>query len=150
MFSGPYEYTTLAAIMYSWQDLVVITFCSMHTVSGIPTGLDYIELQSRSVTLLWEQLSTTERCSPLILYSVRVEAQQQQELCNAQQQMELNTTNTNAVITGLCPHSLYRISVKACTEVANMCGEYSSSLVVCTLEDGMCHSNNNIIIIDRC
>jgi hypothetical protein len=110
----------------------------MHTVSEIPTGLGYIELRSRSVTLLWEQLNTSERCSPPILYSVQVEAQQQQELCNAQQRMESNTTNTNAVITGLCPHSLYIISVKACNEVANMCGEYSSSLVVHTLEDGIC------------
>jgi hypothetical protein len=89
------------------------------------------------VTLQWEQLNTAERCSPPILYSVRVEAQQQQELCNAQQQMEFSTTNTYTIITGLCPHSLYRISVKACNEVANVCGEYSSSLLVRTLEDGI-------------
>jgi hypothetical protein len=109
----------------------------MYTVSRIPTGLEYIELRSRSMTLQWEQLNTTGRCSPPILYSVRVEAQQQHELCNAQQRMEFNTINTYAVITGLCPHSLYEISVKACTEVADVCGEYSSSLLVRTLEDGI-------------
>ena len=109
------------------------------TVSGIPTGLEYIELQSRSVILQWEQLNTAERCSPPILYSVRVEAgqQQQQGLCNAQQLMESNTINTHTTITGLCPHSQYRISVKACTEAGDVCGAYSSPLSVHTLEDGM-------------
>ena len=115
-------------------------FCSMHvTISGSPTGLEYTELQSRSVTLQWEQLNTAERCNPPILYSVRVVAgqQQQQGLCNGQRLMESTTTNTHAIITGLCPHFRYEMSIKACTEHGDVCGSYSSSLSVRTLEDGM-------------
>ena len=115
----------------------------MHVIfSGSPTGLEYIELRSRSVALRWEQLNTAERCNPPILYSVKVtvvagQQQQQQGLCNAQQLMEFNTTNTHAIITGLCPYSRYEISIKACTEHGDVCGSYSSSLSVRTLEDGM-------------
>ena len=96
--------------------------------------MEYIELQSQSVTLQWEELNTTERCNPPILYSVKVEAQQLR--CSGQQRIESNTTNTHTIITGLCPYSSYRISVKACTNT--VCGEYSSSLLVHTLEDGVC------------
>ena len=105
-------------------------------VLGIPTHLD---IQSQSVTLQWQPLSTGGRCNPPILYSVRAEGRQL-PLCNGQQQIESNTTNTHTIITGLCPYSSYRISVKACTNTnaANVCGEYSNSLFVRTLEDGMC------------
>lgn len=106
-----------------------------YTISGAPTGLEYIELQSQSVTLQWEQLNTTEKCNPPILYSVQVEG----HLCNEQQRNEFNTTNTHIIITGLCPHSSYSISVKACTELnTDECGAYSATLSVRTLEDGMC------------
>ena len=132
------EYISMAGLKFCYK---IILFYSMHvTISGSPTGLEYIELQSRSVTLRWEQLNTAERCSPPILYSVRVTVvagQQQQRLCNAQQLMESNTTNTHAIITGLCPYSRYSISIKACTEHGDVCGSYSSSLSVRTLEDGM-------------
>ena len=103
-----------------------------YTISGVPTGLEYIELQSQSVTLQWEQLNTMEKCNPPILYSVHVEG----HLCNEQRRNESNTTNTHIIITGLCPHSSYSISVKACTELK--CGANSATLSVRTLEDGMC------------
>ena len=129
--------------MHSWQDLSsAILLCSMHvTISGSPT-VEHVEPRSRSVVLQWEQLNTAERCNPPILYSVRVrvvagQQQQQQGLCNAQQLMEFNTTNTHTIITELCPYSQYEISIKACTEDGDVCGHYSSSLSVRTLEDGM-------------
>ena len=100
-----------------------VPFYISYTVSG----LEYTEVQSQSVTLQWNRLRTRERCNPPILYSVRVEG------CNG---IEANTTNTHTTITGLCPHSLYNISVKACNDT-NKCGEYSAALSVHTLEDGM-------------
>ena len=105
-------------------------------VPGIPTHLD---IQSQSVTLQWQPLSTGGRCNPPMLYSVRVEGRQL-PLCNGQQQIESNITNTHKIITGLCPYSSYRISVKARTntDAANVCGTYSRSLFVRTLEDGKC------------
>ena len=99
-------------------------------VPGTPNILD---AQNQSITITWQPPNVGERCNPPILYSVRVEGRQQ-PLCIGQQQMESNTIDTYAVITGLCPYTLYRISVKACTDV---CGEYSNPVSVQTLEDGM-------------
>ena len=101
-------------------------------VPGTPTILGNV--QSQSISVKWQPPSTRERCNPPILYSVRVEGPQQQLLCIGRQQMESSTTDTHAVIRGLCPYSSYTVSVKACTE--SVCWGYSSSLSVRTLEDG--------------
>ena len=46
--------------------------------------------------------------------------------------------NNYAIITDLCPHSLYSISVRACTndtETANVCGPYSRTIQAQMLKD---------------
>ena len=104
----------------------------MHAAPAAPTGLGYTGLQNRSFTLQWDELPNRERCDPSFVYSVKVAM----EGDNTPRLIESNTTNTYTVITGLCPHCLYSISVRACTNTMS-CGQYSGTIQIHTLEDGM-------------
>ena len=102
-----------------------IFICVVPTV--VPVGLRYTALQSRSITLHWEQLPIAERGGPHNTYKVEVHG------CRGSEQ---TVTDTHVTIRSLRPYSICNISVKACTNI-DMCGPFSPYIQIQTLEDGM-------------
>lgn len=103
-----------------------IFICVVPTV--VPVGLRYTALQSRSITLHWQQIPTAgSGPRNMISYKVKVHG------CSG---IERDTSNTHETIQSLCPNSVYSVSVKACSQIT-MCGSFSPEIQVKTLEDGM-------------
>ena len=89
-----------------------------------------MEIQSKNVTLQWDELSTSEMAGPRNTYSLSVSGYSPSPLSDLM--------NTKIPVRNLCPYSNYNISIKACNIVREetMCGPSSPAIQVQTSEGG--------------
>ena len=97
-----------------------------------PSNLRITELQSRTITLQWDELTASEIAGPQTTYSLSMSASG----CFIPSLRELSgLTDTSIIVGSLCPYSTYTIYVRACN---TWCGPHSQAIQAQTLEDGKC------------
>ena len=98
-----------------------------------PPNLRYTILQSRSVTLQWDQLPSSEFAGTFNTYTLNAQGCSESQPTTT---IRTYNTTTNRIVLSVCPNSAYRMSVRVCTNT--FCGPYSTAIQVQTPEDGMC------------
>ena len=116
-----------------FEDFEKISFSTAPLAA--PSNLRITELQSESISLEWDELSTSEMAGPQNTYSLSVSGYR---CSSASPGVSTGLTNTHAIVGVLCPYSYYTISVTACNTVngETLCGRNSPAIQIQTPEEG--------------